>query len=300
MQLKLDNQGQAPELLGGQEWLNGDPLTLAELKGRVVLIDFWTYSCVNCIRTLPYLRAWHDKYASKGLVIIGVHSPEFEFEKSLDNLQAAVQDFDINYPVVQDNDFTIWRSYDNRYWPAKYLLDKEGTIRYTHFGEGQYDETEAVIQKLLGEEAELVDMPEYQNVSRSPETYLGYWRLGSVVSSPTPVHDQLETYSTPDNFPVNALGFQGDWTVHYQHAVPTAGSSLHFRFHAKEVNLVMAPAKDGTTPTVDVLLDGQPVKTLEINKDQLYNLIKLDQGENHLIEIRFPQGGVEVYAFTFG
>lgn len=302
MQSKLDNHGRAPELIGGQTWLNTTPLTLQELreKDQVVLIDFWTYSCINCIRTLPYLKAWDNKYRPQGLVIIGVHSPEFEFEKDLNNLKRAVEDFELMYPIVQDNDFNIWRAFNNHYWPAKYLIDKEGNIRYTHFGEGKYAETEQVIQELLGEEGELVNMPEYKHETRSPETYLGYWRLTNVVSSPRIVHDQQATYLTPDSFPTNSLGFDGPWTVYEKHATPEPGSSLYFRFDAKEVNLVMRPINSNKTPKVEVFLDGQSHLTLEIPADQLYNLVTLDQGENHTIQITFPEGNVEVYAFTFG
>lgn len=302
MNAPLEDNGPSPELLGGQSWLNSDPLTLAELRGKVVLVDFWTYSCINCIRTLPYLKAWHDKYRDDGLVVIGVHSPEFEFEKSLDNLSRAIQDFGITYPIVQDNDFAIWRAYRNRYWPAKYLIDREGKIRYTHFGEGKYDETEIVIQELLGETtaSDLVDMPAYQHESRSPETYLGYWRLANVVSSPNIVKDQLTSYSSPISFPTNSVGFEGEWLVTEKYAVASSGSSLLFRFDAKEVNLVMAPANEHRSPSTTIYLDGQKIKNLEIDKDQLYNLIQLDQSGNHLLEIKFPEGDIEVYAFTFG
>lgn len=300
MKSNLKKLGKAPELSGGQSWLNSDPLTLAGLEGKVVLIDFWTYSCINCIRTLPYLRAWHEKYAEKGLVIIGVHSPEFEFEKSLSNLTRAAADFELKYPIVQDNEFTIWRAYNNHYWPAKYLIDKDGAIRYTHFGEGSYAETEQTIQELLGESVDLVNMPTYKHESRSPETYLGYWRLTNVISSPKIVKNKLETYQTPDKFTTNGIGLEGSWTVFEKHATPKPSSSLYFRFDAKEVNLVMSPVDENSSPTIKIYLDGEFQKDLKVEKDQLYNLIKLDQGENHTIQIEFPAGGVEVYAFTFG
>ena len=169
---------QAPELIPKGAWFNSEPLTLAQLKGKVIIIDFWTYSCINCQRTMPYLRAWHEKYADKGLVIIGVHSPEFEFEKSEKNLAQAIKDFKLPYPIVQDNDFATWRAYDNSYWPAKYIIDKEGYIRYTHFGEGAYDETEKVIQELLKEAGakdvtSIINNPTYQIQTKTPEIYLG-------------------------------------------------------------------------------------------------------------------------------
>ena len=177
----------APGIIPGGAWINSNQLALAELKGKVVVIDFWTYSCINCQRTLPYLKNWWEKYKDKGLVIIGVHSPEFEFEKSESNVKKAVSDFGIKYPVVQDNDFATWRSYDNRYWPAKYIIDKEGYIRYTHFGEGAYDETEKVIQDLLKETgakdvSPKINNPTYQVQTKTPEIYLGFSRIDGFAS----------------------------------------------------------------------------------------------------------------------
>ena len=169
------NKLQAPELIPGGVWFNSDPLTLSQLKGKVVIIDFWTYTCINCQRTFPYLKQWHEKYKDQGLVIIGVHSPEFEFEKSEKNLARAIADFKLPYPIVQDNNFATWRAYNNRYWPAKYLIDKEGYIRYTHFGEGAYDETEKKIQELLGITSD-INNPTSSNYAKSPETYLGSGR----------------------------------------------------------------------------------------------------------------------------
>ena len=298
----------------GLTWFNVEkPLKMIDLIGKVVLIDFWTYSCVNCIRTLPFLKAWDDKYRDSGLVIIGVHSPEFEFEKDLGNVQSAVQDFGIGYPVVQDNDFRIWRAYNNHYWPAKYLVDKDGVIRYTHFGEGNYDETERAIQELLGEKTvSLVDMPEYKSDTRSPETYIGYNRISNLVSSPPIKKDLTASYITPRSFPTNGIGFQGEWQITPEYGQSYRASSLFFRFDADEVDLVMAPTLNQNTngtpthdsgvgaPTAEVYVDGEKITTLTIDKDTLYNLVKLDQRENHIIEIKFPEGGVRAYAFTFG
>lgn len=300
MPSNLQNYGYAPEIIGGGNWLNSNPLTLSELRGKVVLIDFWTYSCVNCIRTFPHLRAWHDQYSENGLVIIGVHSPEFEFEKDLGNLQKAVADFNLSYPIVQDNDFNIWRAFDNHYWPAKYLLDKEGVIRYTHFGEGNYDETERKIQTLLGATADLVALPEYRHDSRSPETYLGYWRPANIISSPSIQPEKSAVYTTPTSFSTNGLGYSGQWYLAEKFALASPGSSLHFRFDAKEVNLVMAPVDGHLSPTIQVFLDGQLHQTLTLDFKQLYNLVLLEERGNHYLEIKFPDGGVEAYAFTFG
>ena len=266
----------APEIDGGTRWLNSQPLTMAGLKGKVVLIDFWTYSCINCIRTLPYLTAWDTKYREKGLVIIGVHSPEFEFEKNPDNVLKAMADFGINYPVVQDNDFVIWRAYNNRYWPAKYLIDKNGVIRYTHFGEGAYDKTERKIQELLGETADLVSLQEYQSQTRTPETYLGSLR------------------AIPNN-PIYSLS--GNWLTTPEYIRGQQGSSLTLTFDAKEINLVVRPADTGAN--LELTLDGKPLPTVTVTGDKLYNLIKLETAGRHELMIILT-GPLELFAFTFG
>ncbi len=307
----------APEISGGGKWFNSDPLTLASLQeeNKIVLIDFWTYSCINCIRTLPHLKAWHAKYAPLGLAVIGVHSPEFEFEKDPDNVQKAIQDFGIPYPVVQDNDFQIWRAFNNHYWPAKYLIDKEGRIRYTHFGEGEYEETERWIQKLLEETGKTTDkstlpLEEYLVQTRSPETYLGYWRISGFVSPEGVLEDQKTTYSLGTNpLSLNTWGFSGDWTIRYQHSEGSPNSSLSFRFHAKAVHLVMRPIGEPGT-TVKILLDGKPIVEssgddvknglVKLDGDRLYNLFKAAFPEEHTLTIEFPEGNAEVYAFTFG
>jgi cytochrome c biogenesis protein CcdA/thiol-disulfide isomerase/thioredoxin len=299
----MEEQHTAPELTGYTQWVNSEPLLISELtsQGKVVLIDFWTYSCVNCIRTLPYLQAWHEKYADKGLVIIGVHAPEFEFEKKLSNVQKAINDFGLTYPVVQDNDFTIWRAYDNHYWPAKYVIDKSGKIRYTSFGEGKYDQTERMIQQLLGEEAktDLVTMPVHQNQTRSPETYLGYWRMERMVSPQKVIENTKVEYWKPRHgLKLNEWSFEGEWMVGYQHAQPAVGSKLAYVFDAKEVNLVMRTNEPGSR--VRILLDGEEVKVITIEADQLYPLVTLEQPGEHVLELQFLDPGIEVYAFTFG
>ena len=303
MTINLKNLGAAPEITEGGNWLNSDPLNLKDLRGKVVLVDFWTYSCINCIRTLPYIEAWHNKYKDDGLVVIGIHSPEFEFEKNLNNLKKAAKDFDLTYPIVQDNDFKIWRAYNNHYWPAKYLIDKEGVVRMTHFGEGDYDETEMAIQELLGEEvksSDLVNIPSYTINTRSPETYLGYWRIDNLISSPSIKEDVLTTYSSPEKFSTNGVGFVGNWIIHEKHAESSPGSSLKFRFEAKNVHIVMSPTAKNNPSQAVIKLDGQELSIITIDEDKLYDLIKLEKEENHYLEIIFPQGGVDVYAFTFG
>lgn len=302
----------AAELIGGGEWFNSEPLRLSELKGKVVLIDFWTYSCINCQRTFPYLRDWWEKYQGSGLVIIGVHSPEFEFEKNPANVQRAIEDFSLTYPIMQDNQFETWRAYKNRYWPAKYLIDKDGNIRYTHFGEGEYDETERKIQELLAETGEdvsgvSVSNSEYQIYSRTPELYLGYSRIEHL-ASPEPVRpEQQTTFSAPLRIPDNKFAYSGSWTVMSEYAAPHAGAQLFLNFEAKEVFLVARP-EDGTVGTMQIMMDGEVAALGEdvdggkvtVDSDRLYKLILLPEPGRHLLRIDFPEGNVEVYAFTFG
>lgn len=301
----------APELILGGKWFNSEPLTLAELKGKVVLIDFWTYTCINCQRTFPYLRNWWNKYHDDGLVIIGVHSPEFEFEKNPTNVEQALFDFDLNYPVMQDNDFSTWRAYHNRFWPAKYLIDKDGNIRYTHFGEGGYDETEEMIKKLLIESGsdvsqKEVNNPKYRTYAITPESYLGYARLQYLVSPELVKKDQLVSYSVPSVLQSNSFAYQGDWQLTAEYAQPEANSNLYFNFEAKEVFLVMRPKNK--TGTVKVYLDGKLTSSgedvvdgeVEVNEDRLYKLIMLDNPGKHQLRLEFPDSSLELYAFTFG
>lgn len=270
----------APELNAGGEWFNTSPLSMSELKGKVVLVDFWTYTCINCIRTLPYLKSWHEKYAEQGLVIIGVHAPEFEFEKSGDNVKKAIDDFAIPYPVMQDNEFSTWRAYRNKYWPAKYLIDKDGNIRYTHFGEGEYDETETAIQKLLSEAGAQITVapsnPVVPSYGRTPETYLGSERSGN------------ESYIT----------YAGKWSQSSEYTNPSAGAKLRVEFNAKSVYLVMR--NNGSPATVKVYLDGKYVKDIVIDKDMLYTLVDLDAPGRHSIQLEFEDDHAELFAFTFG
>lgn len=300
----------APEIIAGGEWFNSKPLKLSDLRGKVVVIDFWTYSCINCQRTLPYLRDWWDKYKDDGLVIIGVHSPEFEFEKNPDNVAQAIKDFGLTYPVVQDNDFATWRAYDNHYWPAKYIVDKDGFIRYTHFGEGEYDETEKVIQELLRETgketSEKIENSSYDIYSKTPELYLGYLRIQYLVSPEYVSRDTKASYTAPSDIPQNYFGFEGEWTVMPEYSAPTKSAKLRLNFESKEVYLVARP-KDGTGK-MKVLLDGksqnfgEDVKDgiVTVDKDRLYKLIKLENPGKHILELQFEDDNVEVYAFTFG
>lgn len=301
----------APELIPGGAWFNSDPMTLSELKGKVVIIDFWTYSCINCQRTMPYLRAWHEKYADKDLVILGVHAPEFEFEKSEKNVAQAIKDFKLPYPIVQDNDFATWRAYNNRYWPAKYIIDKEGYIRYTHFGEGAYDETEKVIQDLLKETGAKdvtneINNPTYQIQSKTPEIYLGYGRIDHFGSPEQIKRNALSAYTSPVNLGNNQVAYEGNWNIMDEYANPQKGAKLHLNFESKEVFLVMR-TKD-TPAKVKVYVDDKLQYfgvdnvngTVTVNKDTLYKLINLPAPGRHILRLEFEDSNAELFAFTFG
>lgn len=310
---KMDEAKKAPEIDGGIAWINSEPLSLEQLRGKVVLVDFWTYSCINCIRTLPYLRDWWDKYRDSDFVIIGVHSPEFAFERELANVQQAVRDFEITYPVVLDNDFTIWNAYDNRFWPAKYLVDKEGNIRYMHFGEGKYQETEQMIASLLDEEALPSLIEEKQSsLPRTPETYLGYQRAGSYLREQNIAIDQEKRYQNVNILPNDAVALAGAWVVSAESVTAQDDSAVLFlNYLGTEVNLVMHPAGD-KPGVVTVLVDGQPVPSnyitpdynqegvIEITEPKLYGLVNSgDDYGRHTLEIHFSEG-VSAFAFTFG
>lgn len=306
----------APEIIPGGEWFNpptpeaSEGQVLKSLRGKVVLIDFWTYSCINCIRTLPYLRSWWEKYEDDGLVIIGVHSPEFEFEKNPDNVEKAINDFGLTYPIVQDNDFATWRAYSNRYWPAKYIVDKDGLVRYTHFGEGAYDETERVIQELLNETgkttSEKIENSSYDIYSRTPELYLGYLRMEYLASPEYVSRNTKAVYTGLENIPQNYFVFDGEWTVMPEYSAPSKGATLRLNFESKEVFLVARP-KNGTGQ-MKVLVDGKAqyfgadVKdgVVTVDSDRLYKLIMLEAPGRHILELQFDDNNIEVYAFTFG
>lgn len=305
---------QAPDFNEGGPWINSQPLSLAgDLKGKVVLVDFWTYSCINCIRTFPYLKGWYDTYKDQDFVIVGVHSPEFEFEKNYDNVLQATQDFGLTYPVVLDNQFAIWDAYQNRFWPAHYLIDKDGKIRYTHFGEGAYEETEAAIRALLQEagqspSASAEPSSEFSpNTRITPETYLGFNRLDRFAGSPLP---QLgtQTYSLPLVLRADEVAYQGEWTLDPESASPAPGAALEIEFTARDVYLVMTAASEAQ---VRVLLDGEVIPPsvagedvkdglVTLDKDRLYSLVKLQSPSRHTLRLEFLNPGIKVFAFTFG
>jgi cytochrome c biogenesis protein CcdA/thiol-disulfide isomerase/thioredoxin len=267
----LPIEGTLPSLAGAVAWLNSPPLSGEALKGKVVLVDFWTYSCINCLRTIPYVKAWAEKYRDQGLVVIGVHAPEFAFEKNIDNVRKAVSELKIDYPVAIDNDYAIWRAFDNEYWPAHYFIDAQGRIRHHHFGEGAYDKSEQVIQQLLAEAgkkavpAELTPVtasgveaaPDTEDVG-SEETYIGYDRAVNFVSPGGPIQDVPHVYSATTTR-VNELGLVGDWTVGAEQArLNKAGGSIVFRFHARDLHLVLGPGPDGKPSRFRVTIDGKP------------------------------------------
>jgi cytochrome c biogenesis protein CcdA/thiol-disulfide isomerase/thioredoxin len=315
--VKLDDSANAiiaPEIIEGGQWFNSEPLKIQNLKGKVVLVDFWTYTCINCIRTLPYLKSWHEKYSDKGLVIIGVHTPEFEFEKSPNNVKQAISDFGIKYPVIQDNDYATWRAYNNRFWPAKYFVDKNGKIRSTHFGEGAYDESEKIIQDLLKEAGseigeEGINNPDYQINAQTPELYLGYQRIEYLASPERIQQDKDADYSLPKNLRENYFALNGVWNIGAERSMPKRGSVLELNFGAEQVFLVMRPIKSPGKVKVflngkvlDQGVSGADVKNgvVTVDTDRLYKLIKLNSPGEHILKLEFLDSNLEVYAFTFG
>jgi len=322
----LPVEGELPSLAGAVEWLNSPPLTTEGLRGKVVLIDFWTYSCINCLRSLPYVRAWADKYRDQGLVVIGVHAPEFAFEKNIDNVRRAVKDLGITYPVAIDNNYAIWRAFGNQYWPAHYFVDAQGRVRYHHFGEGEYEQSESVIRQLLAEagkstvagdfvhaDAAGIGMAPDDADSQSPETYVGYSRAENFASPGGEVHDQPQAYTAPASFELNQWALAGRWTVRDEKAVLAgAPGRIVYRFHARDLHLVLGPGADGKPVRFKVRLDGQaPGDSHGVDTDaqglgsvttqRLYQLVR-QSGEirDRTFEIEFLDPGVEAFAFTFG
>ncbi len=319
----LPVEGTMPSLAGATDWINSPPLVSDSLRGKVVVVDFWTYSCINCLRALPYVRAWAEKYRDHGLVVIGVHSPEFAFEKDLNNVRRAVSDLQITYPVAVDNRLDVWRAFNNGYWPAHYFIDAEGRIRGHHFGEGQYAESERRIQALLAEAGNknvpggIVD-PDRSGAQasgafgemKSPETYVGFSRaahfVGGAVTPNTPA-----TYATPSTLALNQWGLTGTWTVQGERSVSNAaGARVTFRFHARDLHLVLgAPDHpihfrvtiDGRAPGAARGADVDDQGNGTVTVQRLYQLIR-QSGDiaDHTFEIEFLDAGVQVYAFTFG
>jgi cytochrome c biogenesis protein CcdA/thiol-disulfide isomerase/thioredoxin len=315
-----------PDLSGATEWINSPALTPASLRGKVVLVDFWTYSCINCLRTLPYIKAWNEKYKEYGLVIIGVHTPEFPFEKDESNVRKAVHDLGILYPVAMDNDYRIWRNFHNEYWPADYLIDATGTIRFHHFGEGGYEESEKWIRSLL-EEANHKPLPATAtNIAatgaeaaadssdvQSPETYVGYERAQDFASPGGLNQDDPQLYRTPAELKLNQWAFAGQWRDEGQIATSlVSGSSISYRFHARDLHLVLGPANGGSPVRYRVTIDGKAPGTDHgadidadgfgvVTENRLYQLVRQQTGiRDRTFRIEFLVPGAQAYAFTFG
>jgi cytochrome c biogenesis protein CcdA/thiol-disulfide isomerase/thioredoxin len=297
-----------PLTLGKGAWINSPPLTLSGLKGKVVLVDFWTYSCVNCVRTLPYLRSWYEKYHQAGLEIVGVHSPEFTFEQEEANVRQAVRDLKVTWPVVQDNALGIWNAFQNEYWPAHYLYDRSGTLISTHFGEGAYDVTEAEIAKALGVNqvaAAVADAIPVSNGTMTPETYLGWGRGQRFASPEDVVTDKAAPYSVPKVLEPDHWALGGTWTIGKESSVSTPGAALVLRFRGARVYLVVHPMA-GQPRTIRVTVDGRPAAApdvkagiLTLDGDRLYQVVDLPGATE--AEVRLvTDGAVAVYAFTFG
>ena len=316
----------APELTNVNGYINSEPITLADLRGKVVLVDFWTYSCINCIRTIPYLNAWHEKYADNGLVIVGVHTPEFEFEKDYNNVKAAVEKFDIKYPVAQDNEKGTWEAYENRYWPRKYLIDNEGYIRYDHIGEGAYAETEKVIQSLLAERTQYIganvtidqsisnpESSQSVNFDRinTPELYFGYeYSRAPLGNSEGYQPDQVVNYTVSDDTKIvpNSIYLAGEWKNNADHMeLQSEVGRIVLSYSAKAVNIVAggkgelhilednSPLDDSSSGT-DISEDG----TVKIDGQRLYNVVEHEEYGNHQIAIDVAGRGFQIYTFTFG
>jgi cytochrome c biogenesis protein CcdA/thiol-disulfide isomerase/thioredoxin len=325
----LPVEGQLPSLNGAVQWLNSPPLTTQDLRGKVVLVDFWTYSCINCLRSLPYVKAWAQKYKDQGLVVIGVHAPEFAFERNIDNVKKATHDLGVDYPVAIDNNYAIWRALNNQYWPAHYFVDAKGQIRYHHFGEGDYAESEKVIQQLLAEAGHAdaskvalgISTTSAQGVQaaadnadmQSPETYIGYQRAENFASPGGAAPDKVHTYAAPSQPGVNDWGLAGSWKIGAEHAnLAAASGRIVYRFHARDLHLVLGPGNDGKPVRFRVSVDGNAPGAAHgtdvaadgsgvVTEQRLYQLVR-QTGDvaDHTFSIEFLDPGVQAYAFTFG
>ena len=324
--IQLPIEGELPSLGGATAWLNSPPLSAAELRGKVVLVDFWTYTCINWLRTLPYVRAWAEKYKEHGVVVIGVHTPEFSIEHDLDNVRRAARDMRVTYPIAIDNDYAIWDAFDNHYWPALYLVDAQGRLRAHQFGEGAYEQSEMMIQQLLAEagigglDDELVSVDgqgaeaaaDWDSL-RSAENYVGYERTENFASPGGAVLDTPHVYAVPARLMLNQWALEGDWTIGEQATVlNTANGRIAYRFHARDLHLVMGPAARGTSVRFRVFLDGQAPGAAHgsdvddqgngmVTDPRLYQLIRQPGPiADRQFEIEFLDAGVEAFAFTFG
>jgi hypothetical protein len=308
-----------PSFAGATEWLNAEPLGTAELRGHVVLVNFWTWTCINWLRQEPYVRAWSHGYRDDGLIVIGVHTPEFAFEHDIDGVRRATSERAIDYPIAVDNDYEVWNAFANHYWPALYFADADGIIRDQHFGEGRYEQSERVIQKLLGVERRPVPVEgagveaaaDWDHL-RTPETYLGYWRSGQFASPQRPALDDSRAYALPEGLRLNHWALAGEWTIGAENvALDQAGGTIAFRFHARDTHLVLSLGTREPIP-FRVLLDGEPPGSSSgvdidadghgvLREDRMYQLVRQhDAVRDRTLEITFVDPGAEAYAFTFG
>ncbi len=324
--VRMPVEGDLPSLEGATTWLNSQPLTPRGLRGSVVLVNFWTFSCINSIRVLPYLRAWAAKYKRQGLVVIGVQAPEFEFEKNVDNVRWAVKDRMIDYPIAIDNDLAIWQAFNNGYWPALYFVDARGRIRHHQFGEGEYEQSERVIQQLLtdpgaqgiGRELAKVEgvgieaAPDWADL-KSPESYVGYDRAENFASPGGEASDKRHAYACPSTLKLNQWALSGEWTAKKQFALLNApNGQIEYRFHARDLHLIMGPSAPGASVRFRVTIDGQPpgaahgvdvdgVGNGTVIQPRLYQLIRQPQPiSDRQFQIEFLDPGVEAFDFTFG
>ena len=322
----LQIEGDLPSLGGATEWINSAPLTAAGLRGKVVLIDFWTYTCINWLRTLPYMRAWAEKYKDQGLVVIGVHSPEFEFEKDVSNVRRAAKDMRVHYPIAVDSEHAVWRAFRNQYWPALYFVDAQGRIRHHQFGEGEYEKAEMIIQQLLAEagargvagdlvtvEARGLEVAADWSNLKSPENYVGYDRTENFASPGGAVVGQRRNYAVPSRLSLNQWALSGEWTVGRQAILlAKASGRVAYRFHTRDLHLVMGPAAGAQPVRFRVLIDGQPpgpARGADVDaqgngaasEQRVYQLIRQPKPiADRQFEIEFLDPGVEAFAFTFG
>ncbi len=319
-------EGELPSLAGATLWLNSQPLTAEQLRGKVVLVQFWTYTCIYWRRTLPHVRAWAEKYRDQGLVVIGVHTPEFEFERNLENVRRAVKDIGIDHPVAVDSDRAIWRAFENEYWPALYFVDAQGHVRHHQFGEGDYERSERVIQRLLAEaghdgvgrqlvtvQGGGVEAPADLADLRSPETYVGYGRTERLVAPGGAPWDEHHLYTAPARLGPDEWALEGAWMLRkHASALDEPGGRIAYRFHARDVHLIMGPAERGASVRFRVLIDGRPPGTAHgidvdeqgngtVTEQRMYQLIRQPKPiVDRKFEIEFLDPGVEAFAFTFG
>ena len=322
----LPIEGQLPSFRGATEWLNSPPLSAAALRGKVVLVEFWTYTCVNWRRTLPYVSAWAEKYKDKGLVVIGVHTPEFSFERDLTNVRQAAKEIGVTFPIAVDSDYAIWSAFHNQYWPALYFVDARGRIRHHHFGEGDYAQSEAIIQQLLTQAGSVgvnhdadpvmaggaAAAADWQDL-KSPETYVGYERSDTFVSPGGARLDQSRVYALPARLELNQWALLGEWTIGKEATVPSQPNErIVYRFHARDLNLIMGTATRGASVRFRVLIDGQPPGAAHgidvdehgngtVTEPRTYQLIRQRPPiADREFEIEFLDSGVETLDFTFG